>query len=252
MNPSTNRVKPYTYLIGWRTRDRWYYGSRVANKVAPEDDLWGIYQTSSAYVHDEVAAFGDPDVIRVHKTFEQNEQAHEYEKKFLRRVNAKRSSRWINETIMGAPMGGTPNQLVWAKKPKSEATKEKMRLAALKRWASDDVNRKLFSEQRGQRNRDRSGSRHPNYGKTVSDETKEKISASLRARPKKVYEKKEPVPQSEINAKISEALKGRTRTAEHKANIGRSYNKSEEASANRKAAQQARRRREMEKKWTVP
>lgn len=90
---------PYTYLIGWRNHDIWYYGSRRGNKETPEHDLWIKYFTSSTHVKDFSLLNGPPDVIRIHKTFDSCRECYLYEKKFLKRVKAKNSSRWLNKSV---------------------------------------------------------------------------------------------------------------------------------------------------------
>lgn len=91
----------YTYLIGWREQDIWYYGYRSANKKPPKDDLWIDYFTTSEYVKLHIEEHGQPDVIRIHKLFNSTAEAREYEKKFIDRVNAVRSPRWLNKHNSG-------------------------------------------------------------------------------------------------------------------------------------------------------
>lgn len=205
MTKHDNRA--YTYLIGWRELDRWYYGSRHANELSPSDDLWKVYFTSSKYVYEMRKQYGEPDVIRVHKIFESSEAAHMFEYRFLKKVNAKSSKRWINQTIMGAPMGGTPNQIAWAKQSKSLATRERMRLGALKRWENDTVNR-------------------------------ERVSALTKA--------KNPA----INADGIHCRKGKHHSEESKQKMRDSYyrNNPQQKKLTRSEAQQARRKREFEKR----
>lgn len=40
---------PYTYIIGWPSLNKWYYGVRYAKNCQP-DDLWKSYWTSSRHV----------------------------------------------------------------------------------------------------------------------------------------------------------------------------------------------------------
>jgi hypothetical protein len=87
----------YTYLIGWRTLDVWYYGYRAGNKMAPSNDLWNVYPTSSQHVKDFRALHGEPDVVRVHRLFETKTEAKRYETRFIQRVNAVLSDRWLNK-----------------------------------------------------------------------------------------------------------------------------------------------------------
>jgi hypothetical protein len=94
----------YTYLLGWREHDVWYYGYRGANKVAPENDL-PFYLSSSEEVYDMIRLHGYPDVERVHRLFHTKDEAKDHETKFLARVNAVRSSRWLNKHDGGANWG---------------------------------------------------------------------------------------------------------------------------------------------------
>ncbi|ASS33937.1 homing endonucease [Acidovorax phage ACP17] len=91
----------YTYLIGWRELDRWYYGYRSANKKSPHDDLWIDYFTSSKHVRAFREAHGEPDVIRVHKSFECRESARRFEHRLLTRLKVVGSDRWLNRTNGG-------------------------------------------------------------------------------------------------------------------------------------------------------
>lgn len=92
----------YTYLIGWRKLDRWYYGYRSGNTSSPEKDLWIEYFTSSRYVEAFRAENGEPDAILVHKEFDAKAQAMIYEDRFQRRVGAVRSERWLNRARAGS------------------------------------------------------------------------------------------------------------------------------------------------------
>lgn len=137
----------YTYLIGWRELDTWYYGVRTANTKSPSEDLWGDYFTSSDYVKEFRELHGEPDVIRVHKVFESRESAVEYEDRFLTRVGAVKKEKWINRCNGGKKFyvekTQTPEHVNRRKKAlkgrkpgfvgkkHSPETKEKMRLARL-------------------------------------------------------------------------------------------------------------------------
>lgn len=93
----------YTYLIGWRKLDKWYYGSRVANKKPPKDDLFCDYFTSSRFVKMFIEEHGIPDSIRIHKEFETSCACRLYEERFLKCVGAKDSLRWLNKNDTHAP-----------------------------------------------------------------------------------------------------------------------------------------------------
>lgn len=128
----------YTYLVGWRKLDRWYYGYRGA--LYPDCDLWIKYFTSSKYVHQFRETNGEPDVIRVHKTFISKHDAIEFEAKFLTRVKAVRSDRWINRAVKGEKFR-SPDRF-------SEKSRQKMRESRLrngatrkKPWSDSEIER---------------------------------------------------------------------------------------------------------------
>lgn len=96
-------MTPYTYLIGWSHLDRWYYGVRFANKVAPEDDLWKVYFTSSKHVKAFRDEHGEPDVVQVRKVFADRTAACRHEMTVLRRLKVESSAMWINQKVPGNP-----------------------------------------------------------------------------------------------------------------------------------------------------
>lgn len=92
---------PYTYLIGWSSLDTWYYGRRTAKDCDPKE-FWKTYFTSSDYVMEFRSKHGDPDIIKIHKTFDDEDyylrifKCVAQEKRFLRRMNVVTSDRWLN------------------------------------------------------------------------------------------------------------------------------------------------------------
>lgn len=91
----------YTYLIGWKDLDRWYYGRRTANRLPPENDFWDEYDTSSKYVKEQIRLYDDPDIKKIHKKFESVDECKIFEEKFIDRVNAVKSDRWLNKGNAG-------------------------------------------------------------------------------------------------------------------------------------------------------
>jgi len=94
-------MQSYTYLIGWSSLGKWYYGVRYANKVEPELDLWGKYFTSSKVVKALRKEHGEPDVVQVRRKFDDPEQARAWEERVLRRMNCVKSDSWLNRCIGG-------------------------------------------------------------------------------------------------------------------------------------------------------
>lgn len=88
---------PFTYLIGWSSKNIWYYGSRTKPKCNPTD-LWTIYFTSSKYVKQFRKEYGEPDIIEVRKTFLTRDDALNWEHKVLKRMGVIFDSKWLNKS----------------------------------------------------------------------------------------------------------------------------------------------------------
>jgi hypothetical protein len=118
---------PYVYLIGWSTHDQYYIGSRIKNSggiIAHPSELFeeGGYTTSSVRVDNFVAKHGNPDIVRVLKTFMDGDSAYAYETKILQRLDARTHPKMLN---------GHNNDGWCSIGPKSEETKTKMSLAKI-------------------------------------------------------------------------------------------------------------------------
>jgi hypothetical protein len=96
---------PYTYLIGWSTQNKYYYGCRYAKNSDPSD-LWVTYFTSSKYVTRMREAHGDPDVVQVRRMFTSREECVQYESRVLRRIVGR--ANFINKNVAGAIVSGNP------------------------------------------------------------------------------------------------------------------------------------------------
>lgn len=86
---------PYTYLVGWKNHNLWYYGCQYAVGCHPKN-LWTTYFTSSKKVKMIRKVLGEPDVILIRKTFSSPEKALMWENKVLRRLNASNRKDFIN------------------------------------------------------------------------------------------------------------------------------------------------------------
>ena len=104
-------------------------GVRYARGCHP-DDLWTTYFTSSKYVQEYRKKHGEPDVIEVRQTFNDSLQAREWEERVIDRVDAVKSTRWLNRQNAGKEfIGGT----------RSEEHKKKLSLIMIER-AKNGVN----------------------------------------------------------------------------------------------------------------
>lgn len=96
-----NIYTPYTYLIGWTEHNKWYYGVRYAKGCHPSD-IWTKYFTSSKYVKNFRETYGEPDIVQVRKTFNNQTSALLWEEKVLRKINAHNKENFLNANIAGA------------------------------------------------------------------------------------------------------------------------------------------------------
>lgn len=169
---------PYTYLIGWTKHDLWYYGVQYNSKARPEN-LWTTYFTSSKIVKTTREKYGEPDVIEVRKVFSNKDNARLWEHKVLRRIGARKSKRWLNQTDNLHHYPRSPKS-PWNKGKKlSIEQKEKIRDSLKGRTLSDEHRAKMSA---AQQKRDKSISdetrlkmRNSKVGKNTTSETKEKM-----------------------------------------------------------------------------
>lgn len=197
--------QPYTYLIGWKSQQKYYYGVRYAKNCSP-NDFWIKYFTSSPSVSAMRLIFGEPDIKQIRKIFSTRDQARQWETRVLKRMKVVIREDFLNKNDSPAPP--INNRIMTAEtkekigssnkgKPKSEEHKQKIREARAKQ---DMSSRKGFKmpEEAKQKIREarakqittretkekmsaaRKGKKHWAYGKSMSEETKQKISATLK------------------------------------------------------------------------
>jgi hypothetical protein len=159
---------PFTYLIGWKSQNLWYYGVRYAKGCKPED-LWLTYFTSSKLVTKVRLELGEPDIIEVRKTFNNKYAAQLWESKLLRRISAATNPKFLNKS------NGDKN--FYDIGPRSLETKNKI-----------------------------SNSRKGSKMNPRSPETKTKISEALKNKPKS-KEARENMARAKIGRKFSEEHK---------------------------------------------
>jgi len=190
----------YTYLIGWSSHNRYYYGVRYATSCNPSE-FWSSYFTSSRHVKEFVRLHGDPDIIQIRRTFSNADDARLWEHKVLRRLNVVNDPRFLNKSdglsvsLESSIQGGRQKKSDTMRKRLSEyrtgkITPQKTREAISiskkgsplseearikrKQTMSDPLVRKKLSEI----GKTKIGELNSFYGKTHSDETKQKISKS--------------------------------------------------------------------------
>jgi hypothetical protein len=139
---------PFTYLIHCTVTDQYYYGSRYGKRCHPSS-LWTSYYTSSKVVKQLILEHGkDAFTVSVRKTFKTAEEARKWESKFLNKVKAAQSDKWLNQH--------NADEKFYCKGHHGNKGKP----------LSEDRKKKIGDAQRGQKRNSR------------SDETKQKISKS--------------------------------------------------------------------------
>jgi hypothetical protein len=151
---------PYTYLIGWSSLDKWYYGVRYAKNCHP-DDFWTKYHTSSKIVNDFRIQNGDPDIIQIRNTFSNAKSALEWEHKVLRRLKIINNNRWLNlwlgngsDHMFGGIIqsnlakrrvsNGSHNIFEWHKSIDCPVCGKNGQAAAMKRWHFDNCGKEYI------------------------------------------------------------------------------------------------------------
>lgn len=196
--------QPYTYLIGWSSQQKYYYGVRYAKNCSP-DDFWVKYFTSSDAVSAMRLIYGDPDIKQIRKIFSNKDQARAWETRVLKRMKVILREDFLNKNDAPAPPINNRVMTIETRekigssnrgKPKSEEHKQKIREARAKQIntrkgipASEETKQKIkdarakqiiTEETRQKMSESRKGNKHWTYGKPRSEETKQKISNTLR------------------------------------------------------------------------
>jgi len=90
-------MKAYTYLIGWSSMNKYYFGLRY-KRGCKTTDLWTKYFTSSKQVKMMREFFGEPDIIQIRTMFDDISKAREHEHKILSRLQVLKNDKWLNNT----------------------------------------------------------------------------------------------------------------------------------------------------------
>ena len=168
---------PYTYLIGWKEYNKFYYGVRWAKNCHPSE-LCISYFTSSKIVHEFIKKNGNPDVVQIRKVFTNSEQARLWEHKVLKRIKAPYKDQWLNITDS---ISIRYEEHPLKNKHHTEETKLKIKNALTGKKDSVKTRKKksdISKNRTGNKNSmfGKTGINNPNYGSKRSEETKEKIS----------------------------------------------------------------------------
>ncbi len=210
-----NDFVPYTYIIGWTSLNKWYYGSSYGTeKKAHPSQLWSTYFTSSRYVKAFREEYGEPDFIQVTNTFASSEETKEFERYVLKFIDAKRNPKFLNRSNGDGHYGGvgkvseeTRNRISVSMKgklkgiPLTEETKKKISESSKGRVHTEETKQKLRTHNLGKKHTSEAIQKIAEAGKRLcKEETKKKISESTRGRKRSAITRQ----------KISLSAKGRT------------------------------------------
>ena len=167
--------QPYSYLIGWSSENKWYYGCRYAKNCHPSD-LWKTYFTSSKKVKEFYELHGEPDIVKITKIFTNEKDVRLWEHKVLRRLKVIHRNDFLNQTDniaispeiqRGRPRSAKTKQIL-SEKAKLNFIGEGNPFYGKKH--SEETKQKISNSKKGTK------SHLPMLGKKHSEETKQKIS----------------------------------------------------------------------------
>ena len=204
---------PYTYLIGWTTHNKWYYGVRYAKKSkclhetgCHPDELWITYFTSSEVVKNFISEHGDPDVIQIRRTFSDEDSAIKWEERVLKKMDVIHKLEWLNEG------NGKAIRSVHSKNTGKVFWNDGTTTIRSSEYPGDGWVRGLFltEDQKKERSESRKGKNNHFYGKTHSDEVKEKISRNniiVQTGRKRSIETRRKISEAQMGKKLTDETK---------------------------------------------
>lgn len=194
--------KYYTYLIGWKNLNKWYYGVKYSKDSDPEK-FWKEYFTSSSHVNNMRQKNGEPDVVQIRKIFDDPQKARMWEHRVLRRMKVVINENWLNKTDnicfdpklmseIGKTKRGKDNnfygrnhtddyKLKMSIKQKSLMTEEKRKKIseAIKRKHANGEYKHIYNDETSKKISESNKGQIPwNKGGTLTEEHKKKISES--------------------------------------------------------------------------
>lgn len=178
---------PYTYLIGWSKHNKWYYGVQYGKNANPQN-IWKSYFTSSKFVHAFAEEHGDPDIVEVRRTFDDQDHALLWESRVLKRMNVTRRDDFLNMcSNPGLPvMLGEHNPM--AREDVKQKHLESVNTPEYKKLMSEICSNRTHSEETKKMMSERAkedGRGKWNKGVAKKESTKKKMSVNATNRPRK-------------------------------------------------------------------
>lgn len=165
--------KPYTYLVGWSSLNKYYYGVKYGRKADP-NTFWVDYFTSSSYVQEYRELYGEPDIIQIRREFDDPSEAVQWENRVLQKILSSSNpnrGKWLNVSKGYQSFSITDecieklrdarNHYIATRSDEQKARDYKSRMRA----ARSDESRRKISEKAKQRFED------PNYREKMSEAT---------------------------------------------------------------------------------
>jgi hypothetical protein len=188
----------YTYYLYHIPTGKKYYGSRIANKVSPEQDLWNEYFSSSELVEALIKEYGESSFqANVQKTFDTIEEARYWEDRILHKLKAPEKDEWLNQVYNNGPFYNTASGnlhhnygTTWSEKRRKERSLANSgsgnpmfgKPSAMKGKHHDPDTKTIISnkkkiwwnERRKNNQNFGKGCQHPRYGRPVSESQRKK------------------------------------------------------------------------------
>lgn len=200
---------PYTYYIFHRPTRQHYYGVKFAQDADP-DLFWKTYFTSSNAVKALIEEYGEKSFdVSIRRTFNNAKEAILWEAKFLNRIDAKGRKDWLNQHNSDGKF--------LTQGPLTEKHKRNLSNANKGNILSNETKKKISNSKKG---------------KTLSAEAKRNMSlakislmSNMTADERiEKYGKNKGIPLTdEHKSKISNAVKGKSRSRETKQNISKAF-----------------------------
>lgn len=185
-------TKPFTYSIYCRPTRQYYYGVRFARGCDPLD-LWTKYFTSSIYVKKLILLHGKESFdIKIRKVFSDANSAKIWEAKFLTKIKASQREDFINKYDF---MFFDLKNRCWIN---NGLKSKQIDVALLQDYLNDGwISGRIFTESHknnislNAKQRYKNIQNTPMFGKTQSDQSKEKNRRQQLSRPKATDEFRE-------------------------------------------------------------
>lgn len=190
---------PFTYFIAWYKNDKiekCYYGVKHGKGCHPKM-LWVNYFTSSKLVKSLRKEQGEPNIIYIHRVFDNTKDARDFEQNTLTILNNKYNftdknyiGKWLNRSVGAGRPDNTGavrseeqirnHSILMSGRKLSEEHIEKIRKSNTGKKRTEEHKIKYSSSKKGAKNpmKGLCGSKHHSYNKHHSGDTLFKISFS--------------------------------------------------------------------------